>query len=267
MLRPSSDIKKIAQVLNRDKPINAIEFLIKSYQVTGPSPEFQKDKLAIGFDTNSFLRVAGSHGADDVIDYLRDHHKGPLIIPGQAIQEFWKNDYETVRKVGDQLNKKFDEFRSSVSRISDDFGDYARDIQEKLESFDEEHGNIYETDSLSKTLDWLESVKEKAIVPFAPRAYFADIAVVRKRTKTPPGFKDKINEDGDFYIWVDFLLGLHMAKKTKSFTHAVLVTNEKKPDWNRNGMVHPILAAEVHALFGIGFETWDINKLVRYVRE
>lgn len=86
----------------------------------------------------------------------------------------------------------------------------------------------------------------------------------RKKTKTPPGFLD--SKDGDFFIWLDMLEGLIVAQdRNIPFTQVALVTTDKKTDWSRGGIAHPILCAEVRTLIGVPFETWDIGKLMREV--
>lgn len=86
------------------------------------------------------------------------------------------------------------------------------------------------------------------------------LATHRKRTKTPPGFKD--DGDGDFFIWVDLLTGLQLARaSSRQFSRAVLVSGDRKLDWSRNGIAHPILVAEVRALLNVPFEIWPTQKL------
>jgi hypothetical protein len=84
--------------------------------------------------------------------------------------------------------------------------------------------------------------------------------MLRKKTKTPPGFRD--DDDGDFFIWVDFLTGLLNARAAgESYGRVALVSLERKVDWSRAGMAHPILVAEVRALLNVPFEIWTIDRL------
>jgi hypothetical protein len=110
----------------------------------------------------------------------------------------------------------------------------------------------------------LEVVQKRARVSFASRVAFAEIALHRKRTKTPPGFKDE--GDGDFFVWVDLLSGLQQAQEAgETFAKVVLVTLDRKIDWMREGAAHPILVSEVRALFGVPFEIWNIDQLASEV--
>ena len=49
------------------------------------------------------------------------------------------------------------------------------------------------------------------------------------------------------------------------FDNVILVSNDRKIDWSREGIAHPILSAELNALLSVPFETWDVSKLVQKV--
>ncbi|NQD81454.1 hypothetical protein HP436_14860, partial [Pseudomonas sp. CrR14] len=109
-------------------------------------------------------------------------------------------------------------------------------------------------------------LEQKAIVPYVPRLRFHEMAVARKRTKTPPGFKD--DGDGDFYVWLDLLYGLMIEKKHGAeFNHVIFVTNDVKPDWSRNGIPHPILAAEMETAVGATLEVLKIEQFGKMIIE
>ncbi|MGJ3232691.1 MAG: PIN-like domain-containing protein [Oceanicaulis sp.] len=110
-------------------------------------------------------------------------------------------------------------------------------------------------------------IGERAFVRFAPRNVFLEIASHRNATKTPPGFKD--DGDGDFFVWVDLLYSIKVLSAEYSFSSVLLVTNEKKKDWTRDGIIHPVMRAEVKALINkpirlLGFPDFraEIKKLV-----
>jgi hypothetical protein len=105
-----------------------------------------------------------------------------------------------------------------------------------------------------------KALKKKAAVSYAPRALFHEIGTYRKTTKTPPGFRD--DGDGDYFIWVDLLTGLLDAQvRGEKYGRVVFVSLDKKVDWSRAGVAHPILVAEVRALLNVPFEIWTIDKL------
>jgi hypothetical protein len=163
-------------------------------------------------------------------------------------------------QVGSSLQKKFEAFRIEVGRLDPQFGDYVHRIQASLDEFNMEWGHVFDEGLRRKTAAFLRLLETRALIPFAPRLRFQELAVHRKRTKTPPGFKD--DADGDFFIWVDLLTGLQLARaRGHHFSRAVLVSSDRKIDWSRNGITHPILVAEVRALLNVPFEIWPIQKL------
>lgn len=47
----------------------------------------------------------------------------------------------------------------------------------------------------------------------------------------------------------------------QEFDRVVLLSHDQKVDWSRAGLSHPILVAEIHALLGVPFEIWALDKL------
>jgi hypothetical protein len=151
-----------------------------------------------------------------------------------------------------------------LAKVDHNFGDFGEKMNELLDRFSAEHGYVYDEAILRKTIGILGVLKDKAVLSYVPRSRFADIAASRKRTKTPPGFKDE--GDGDFFIWAEFLYGLLQARDSgQAFNHAVVVTLDQKPDWSRAGVAHPVLAAEMRQLLGVNFEVWTIDQLVEAI--
>lgn len=222
------------------------------------------DVVAFGFDTNVLLRL-GDNSRTDVVDFLGSRHPGPIIVPGQVVQEFWNNILAGVDMHSELIRKKTSELGEAVGKIGADFEPYSGRMASILEDFTIEHGFVLDVGSASRVASALAFLKAKARVPFVPRSRFLAIADVRDRTRTPPGFKDP-GLHGDFFVWADFLAGLLLARAAgEPFSAVAFVTNEKKPDWTRQGRAHPILVAEVAALVDVPFELWDMATLARYI--
>lgn len=150
-------------------------------------------------------------------------------------------------------------FQREYSWEKDEVADFWNDLRGSIDSPSYFLGLV-----IRKTLALLETLAKKASTPYAPRLRFQGIAALRKSTKTPPGFRDE--GDGDFYIWVDFLTGLQKAQSDKqAFSRVVLVTMDRKIDWSRAGVAHPILVAEVKALLNVPFEIWTIDRLAKEI--
>jgi len=252
------------QLLDRQVSVRALDALVAA--IRPPASTIALEHTAIGIDANVFLRLGNHARVADIVDYLAERHLAPLILPGQAIQEFWNNQLQAVDTLTSGLKKKFDGVKADFSKVDKNFGDYATQIEGLLEKFSAEHGHVYEEGAVRKTLNLLEMLQKRAKVPFVHRLRFDVIAAQRKRTKTPPGFKD--DGDGDFFIWADFLKGLLEARDEKQdFERVVLVSLDKKLDWSRAGIPHPILVAEVEALLAVPFEIWSIDDLAKQISD
>lgn len=251
--------ERLFSVLDRRIACEPLSALVAALRPLEPTT-IPLAKTAIGLDANVFLRLAGHPKSADIIDYLSSRHLAPLILPGQAIQEFWNNQLQVVDTVSSALKKQFEGFKSAVAKAGIGFGDYFGQIEVLLDQFSAEHGHVYDEATLRKTLTLLDVLLERALVSYAPRLRYQEMAALRKRTKTPPGFRD--DGDGDFFVWIDLLTGLqHAQVRRQEFSRAVLVSLDRKVDWSRAGSAHPILVAEVKALLGVPFEIWTTDKL------
>lgn len=246
-------------VLNRERPIEALEALARAYK---PEPaETNLGRAAIALDSSVFLRL-GSH--EGVVDYLGANHRAPLILPGQSIQEFWNTNLSVAESIASGITKKFEALEVEIDKVDPTFGDYSAQFKELLEDFRDSFGYAYDGGTVRRTISLFEVLKSKAVVSYVSRARFAAMAECRSKTKTPPGFKDP--GDGDFFIWLDLLKALLQIKEGGlSFDRVIIVTNDRKVDWSRAGIPHPILSAELHALVGVPLEAWTLDKLVREV--
>jgi hypothetical protein len=255
-------VNKLEEVLDRRVNLAALESLAKA---TGNRPKSSVvlETAAIGFDSSVFLRLATHKQSSDILDYL-PRHKRPLILPGQAIQEFWNNHFSVVETVGKSLKKRFDAFCDEGRKLGVEFEEFRENMDTLLQDFQDNFGYVYDEKTRGNVSRALEILKDHSSVSYVPRSRFSEMATSRKRTKTPPGFKDE--GDGDFFVWTDFLFGLLIKKQSlERFEDVILLTNDKKPDWSTGGVPHPILSAEVDALFGADFHLWTIDQFAAEV--
>lgn len=252
-------LDQLSRILDRSEPVDSLGELIRAIR----SPADQQVDLgqsAVGLDSNVFLRLSGHAKAADMIDYFSTRHEAPLIVPGQTVQEFWNSRIAVVDTVHSSIRKKFDALTQELLKIDSSFGDFGTRIGGLLDEFSREYGHLYDEATLRRTTALLDVLLSKAAVTYVPRTLFRDIAADRRRTKTPPGFKD--DADGDFFVWADFLLGLLLARANGfQFTSVVLVTQDAKLDWSREGVAHPLLAAEVRAAVDATFHVWTLEGL------
>lgn len=256
-------LETLNSVLDRKLEISSLGALTIS--VTARQKE-EKDlnETAVAIDSSAFLRMSKISRSEDVIDYMLSQHKAPLVLPGQVIQEFWNNQLSAIDTQAVSLRKKFEELKGIASKIDSAFEEFHSDMGKLLSDFEANHGYIYDESTKHTTMQTLRALEQKAIVPYVPRLRFYQMAIARKRTKTPPGFKD--DGDGDFYVWLDLLYGLMRAKQQGAeFSHVIFVTNDVKPDWSRNGMPHPILAAEMEAAVGATLEVLKVEQFGKMI--
>lgn len=263
---PVDALDRLEALLDRRLPIDPVNAL-RSALNYGHHQQVELGKIAIGIDSSVFLRLATHPKSADILDYL-PLHSAPLILPGQAIQEFWNNRLSVVQTVSSSVKKNFDQLAKDARRVDAQFDEFEQHISGMLQDFESRFGYIYDENTRNSVAKMLDILKDQAYCYFVPRNRFQPIAQIRNRTMTPPGFKD--NGDGDFFVWADFLLGLLMctaSEKSASFDKVVLLTIDQKPDWSTHGTPHPILTAEVHALFGAPFDLWTLEEFVSEVQQ
>lgn len=253
--------ERILAVLSRTERIDALRPLIEALRADTSARGLVGS--AVVLDANAVLRIPSHPRSTDVIDYLNTH-SGPVILPGQVIQEFWNNQLAAVDTVPKSLEKPLDLLEKALEKLEEVNTQGVSRIRASIQSFKDENNALFHPETVRRATLFLEILAQKAIVPFAPRSRFSKIADERKRAKTPPGFRDA--GDGDFLVWCDTLFGLSELKSdNRAFSKVIFVSNDAKIDWCREGAAHPILVAEVRALFGVGFEIWTLDKLVRAI--
>jgi hypothetical protein len=217
--------------------------------------------IAFGFDSGVLLRLLRS---TEALDYLGGRHQGPLILPAQTVQEFWNNQVAVILTKAASVRRKFDDLDKELRELADEFEEFRDAIHAVLESFEERFGDVYSERTVQGIVGMIEVLQEKCLFSQPARDGFLEMAESRKRTKTPPGFKDA--GDGDFFVWVEFLCGLGEVRAADiEFHTAVLLTEDRKADWSQGGRAHPVLAAEVAAVAGVPLEIWDLAKLEVFV--
>ena len=105
-LDAGSDFTRLIKVLNREENIDALSPLIAA--IGDEAEEIEFSNTAIGIDTNILLKLSKRKEAEDVFDYLGSNHQPPLILPGQAVQEFWNNQLNAIQTRADKLARKFE---------------------------------------------------------------------------------------------------------------------------------------------------------------
>lgn len=256
------DNRLVFDILDRSTAIEALSALIDA--INGEKTHCPLDDTAIGIDANAFLLLAAHKRSDAIIDYLASKHSAPLILPGQSIQEFWNNQLSAVNTVSTNITKKFTDLEKEIAKLEEGYSERLELPKKGLEEIQASIALVYDQKNVRSTASFMEVLEKRADVSFVPRQMFHALAEQRRKSKTPPGFKDQ--GDGDFYVWADFLSGLVRAKRSgTAFKKSVFVTLDKKPDWSREGIAHPILTAEARAAGDNPFELWNLDRLAEEV--
>jgi hypothetical protein len=262
LIAPSDVIvEKMVSVFDRSVAPDALGALIDALK--GEPVATTLAGAAVVLDANAVLRIPGHSKSTDIVDYLGTHD-GPLILPGQVVQEFWNNHLTAIDTVEKSLLKALEPFEKAVEKIDLLDKSSAVVISDAVQKFKEDNAFLFHPETIRRTVVFLETLLSKASVPFAPRSRLSSFAEPRKRSKTPPGFKD--SGDGDFLVWCDLLFGLaSLQLQGDKFSNVILVSNDVKIDWCRAGAAHPILRAEAQAMLGLNFEIWTLEKLVKAI--
>ncbi|MEV8158805.1 PIN domain-containing protein [Kocuria salsicia] len=260
------NLQTVWSVLNRSTITGLLEELYNGLRPEDRRPKLSSDKkLALGFDTNAIFRLGLTPQGPDAIDYLSNQHEGPVIVPSQAIQELWNNFLDGVQPKTKSIAKKLDDLESEMEGIGQELGQLGKSAKTAVQELVESHGDWTDPSSLSIFDGTLSALIDVATVSHVPREDFYNLALVRKATKTPPGFKDNSHNFGDYFIWADFLYGLAKAD-LKDVDAVVFVTNDQKKDWSQNKVPHPVLVAEARSVSGKEFRLWTLEEFRAYVK-
>lgn len=256
-------LERLRRLLGGGEPLELVDHVLEALTDDRPGPP--DSPFAIGIDANILLNMGKGRGGADVVDYLSQQHDGPLIVPHQVLLEFWNNYLGGVSGLGDSLRKDFESLQRTVAELDPAYAEFSQRSEDLLRDFQDRFGHVLEGRVAAELKTLFESLAGRALMPQVDRLSLMGVARARRTTRTPPGFKD--DAFGDFYVWSEFLFGLDVARERgDSFTHAVLVTDERKSDWSTKGTPHPSLCAEVAAWAGVPFTIWPLDRLKDHVK-
>ncbi|MDR6841027.1 PIN-like domain-containing protein [Pseudoxanthomonas sacheonensis] len=255
---------RLEAMLRRDAPISAFKQLASSFQASR-AVEIRFENFAICLDSCVLINLSKRKDLEDIFDYFSTKHRAPLIVSAQSLLEFWNNHISSVETIASALEKRFSELEKEVLKVDGDFGSYSDEFKGLLGRFKDDYGHVHDKAIRRSLVSLVQRLSEVASVHEIPRSRFYRFASSRQSTKTPPGFKD--SGDGDYFVWMDFLFGLAKAKQSgEKIEKAIMVTDDRKSDWSKGGVPHPVLAAEVDACIEVPFETWSLEQLAQRVR-
>jgi hypothetical protein len=264
MLPTERDLKELSELLHSELLLPAIDHVLDALDPSTSRDHPQETTFVLALDANVLLNLSKGQTGTEVIDYLSAIHEGPVILPFQALLEFWNNHVGGITGVAEKLRKEFNALDQHVRDLDPNYREFGEDARDLLDKFQNRYGHVLQERQSSDLLALLKALKDKAIVPQAPRNKLGAAAAARKASKMPPGFKDGTLL-GDFYVWSELLLGVRWAAVDHAFDRVVLVTDDTKSDWSTRGTAHPFLCSEMSAWAGVTFETWPLKQLRDYV--
>lgn len=263
---PDEDVPaKLLRGLKWDQELDILATVVSAVRGRSTGLKFSP-KMAVCFDSNVFINMGkGAKGAE-LIDYFAQQHSAPLILPSQVLIELWNNQLTGVEAYVGKLGRQFEELNKTIAEIEPHYSTLKNGASALIGEFQSDYGHIIEQKNLTDLIALLEMLGKKARYSQVSRERLLECAQQRKRTKTPPGFRD--DGDGDFYVWAEFLGGLMSAQSEGlEFESALLVTDDVKKDWSTNGTPNPILAAEMQALVGVPFHVMKPADLKAGIKE
>lgn len=256
-------LEELEALLRRERPVNTIAAMLNAIQC--PSAPVSLDRAALCLDTNVFFQLSNMGERVQIVDYLSAKHTELLVVSAQAIQEVWNGYLNGIDTVATDIRNKLDALSKAVAPIDQGFGEYKERFDALLSEFKDDFGHLHQEGLKERIRGLIELLQRRATFCEVPRQRFEVYYSSRKLTKTPPGFKD--DGAGDYFIWLDFLFGLRLAKQGgAAFDKAVLVSADRKIDWVRGGAAHPTLVQECLDFVGVPLEIWNLKRLAEATR-
>lgn len=255
--------------LGRSTPIDVIEGLRGALK-QADHVAYMIPEAALILDTNAVFDIVKLEQSDKVLDYLTTKHVGPVILPGQVFTEYWNNRVNRIDSPIDPVLRSLKKLEETIATFGEmGFESYRSRLEEVVLDFRSSHVAVLDPSHARKVDGALEAISGVAKVVHVPRDEFWGIGRARKSDKTPPGFRDRADEYGDFFVWAEALFALMVEQEDRAggapLTRAVFVTNDTKKDWSVRGSLHPVLRAEAKLLAGVEMDTWSVETLDKFV--
>lgn len=228
---------------------------------------------AIGFDTNALkqLRRISSDNRTTILTYL-ESKSVPIILPAQAVQEFW-NNHQTFTTEAAKLKSSVQSLASEFNKLAvgSEFEERLVEMANQLDVLGGEIDSAESPHLIESSVALWDALSPNATVGQVPRGIFVPLGESRSLSGIAPGFADskRTNQIGDFLVWADFLMGLlskGIANDMPSNNVVVFVTDDRKDDWVASGVPHPTLLGEVHHLTGKPLAIFRFAELLAHAK-
>src|SRR5688500_14496768 len=101
-------ITRLGGLLDRSLSIESLNALRRAAGGHGIEAPAADAAVAFGFHTNTLYQFTNDKSSD-LVDYLTGIHPGPVVLPGQVIQEFWKNRLSAIHTQSKVIRDRYDD--------------------------------------------------------------------------------------------------------------------------------------------------------------
>ena len=169
-------VDSLVKLLDRETSILSLEALrVATLAPDGRGP-IALDPVAIGFDTVAALRLTDSKRTE-VVDYLVSRHVGPIVLPGQVIQEFWKNSLAEIQTVGSAVLAKYQSVADQIRKAPIDTTAFSERFDELVQEFATTYGLTYDPNTEQRIAAVLDALERRQS---SPTCLAASLLMLRK---------------------------------------------------------------------------------------
>lgn len=242
------------------------------------------DNGIILFDTNVLLNLYrySDTTRETIIDLIKKF-SDKIALPHQSALEYNRNRYEVIA----EQEKAYKEFLDKIAQIQKDLQSTSKPpfLSKKI---DKELNSVFKVvrneveESIKKYCDFLREdpifenltdIFDDKISDSFTNEELEEIykdGEIRYKNKTPPGFEDEKNKEGerkfgDLVLWKQVI---QIASKQKK--DVILITDERKIDWwwkikdGRNMGPRQELVEEIKKLAGVEFHMYSSERFLSY---
>ena len=191
-MTPSSEHRAaLAELLDGQTESTHLRYLNAALKSSkkDPAPD---PGIAIGLDANVLLNLGKGRSGADVVDYLAQKHIGPIILPSQALIEFWNNQAGGIHALADGLRRQFDDLSDTIEQLDPEYAHFRDGSRQLLGEFQDRYGHVVEDRIATQLTTLLEVLDGQRLgTPAAGRS-----VPLHRREATEPTHPARISRYG-----------------------------------------------------------------------
>lgn len=242
------------------------------------------DNGIILFDTNVLLNLYrySDTTRDTILDLIKKF-ADKIALPHQSALEYNRNRYEVIA----EQEKAYKEFLDKIDQIQKDLQSTSKppflskqidtelnsvfkDVRKEVEESIKKYCDFLKDDPIFESLTEIFNGKISETFTQEELENIYKEGEIRYKSKTPPGFEDEKNKEGerkygDLVLWKQVI---QIAVKQKR--DIILITDERKIDWwwkikdGRNMGPRQELVEEIKKIAGVEFHMYSSERFLSY---